>query len=627
MIALALLLAMLPDSTARRHPPPTTIAGLETRIRGVLDTTKTPGVGLTIVRRDSVLYAGGIGNARVSPAKPATAATLFRIGSTSKAFVALTALALEREGKLVLADPLSTHLPDFYFRNRWERSDPVRIVHLLEHTSGFDDNSIKAYASSDPRPLTLAQGLALDSATRVSRWRPGTRFSYCNTGPAIVARIIEKIEGKPFEQVVQERWFDPIGMRTATYFRPDSTQHETATLYRDDGITPVPYWHVFARPAGSINASAHDMGAYVRFLLGRGAIDGRVLLPPEALTRAEHAQTWIGVQAGIPVGYGLHLYQQPDTLGFVWTGHNGGVEGGLSDLSYLVDHGVGYAFQINSGSGVAFTEIAQLVRSFLTRGLAPGRAPPVARVSAPVMRDYSGWYRPVSPRTQVAHFAERLIGLVRVRVADSSATLRSALGESTTYLAVDSTLFRRRGEVVATLAFSRDSINDRPRAMDDASGTSFVRIPTWEAVANLVLVAAWVAGLIVAVVVVSVGVVRRVVRRVRRRPAAPTPAAPLWRLAGGASAMVLLNLVAITLAGSNLQAFGTVSPISLLLVGSALLFAVLAVYGLWDGIRPRDTASRAQRVSLFAVRTVLVLHAIAASYVLRYGYVGWLPWA
>ena len=81
-------------------------------------------------------------------------------------------------------------------RTSGRATNPVRIANLLEHTSGFDDNSLMSYANNDPTPLTLAQGLALDSATRVSRWRPGTIFSYCNTGPAIVARIAEEIEGK-----------------------------------------------------------------------------------------------------------------------------------------------------------------------------------------------------------------------------------------------------------------------------------------------------------------------------------------------------------------------------------------------------------------------------------------------
>jgi CubicO group peptidase (beta-lactamase class C family) len=625
-VLLAALAVTLPDSTPRPTAAPATVAELMARIQRVLDTTRTPGVGLVIVRHDSVIFAGGIGKARVSPATPATDSTLFRIGSTSKAFVALTALAMEREGKLSLNDPLLKHLPEFYFRNPWERTDPVRLVHLLEHTSGFDDNSIKAYASSDPTPLRLAQGLALDSATRVSRWRPGTRFAYCNTGPAIVARIIELLEGKPFEQVVQERWFDPIGMRTATYLLPDTTRVAMATLYRADGTTPVPYWHVFVRPAGSINASALDMGAYLRFLLGRGMVDSVSLLAPEALARAERSETWIGRRAGLPLGYGLHLYTQADTLGFVWTGHNGGVEGGLSDLSYLVDAGVGYAFQINAGNGTAFGEIANLVRGFLRQELTAPRPPPIARVPSAVAREFGGWYRPVSPRTQVAYFGERLIGLTHVTFSDSLALTRPMFGEVTAHPAVDSMRFRRHGQSVATLAFSRDSLNGRTRAFDDEDGTSFARISTGEAWISIALLVGWVVAVIVPLVAICFGMVRWLVRKARRRNTPTAPTAAQWRIAAGASAMMVLHAAALAAASSNLAAFGTVSRISVLLVGSAILFAVFAVYGLSDVLKPRDVTTRWTRWSLGLARAVLTLHAIAAAYLLMFGYIGWRPW-
>ena len=395
------------DSTPK-FIAPKTIPELEARIQKVLDSAKVAGIGLAIVRHDSVIYLGGLGRARVSPPMKATDSTLFRIGSTSKAFVALTAQALVREGKLSLDTPLAKALPGFWFKNAWEATDPVRIVNLLEHTSGFDDNSLQSYANSDPKPLRLAEGLALDSATRVSRWRPGTRFSYCNTGPAIVALIIEKIEGKPFEQVVQERWFDPIGMRTATYFRPDSARSNVATLYDDDGTTVIPYWNVFIRPAGSINASARDMAAYVRFLLGRGTIDAKELLPRESIERMERSESSLGSRAGLTVGYGLHLYRTADTTGFTWTGHGGAVEGGLSDVSYMPAYDVGYTFQINSGNHGAYDKIARLVRAYVTLGLTPPVPPRTVPVSAATRARFTGWYRSVSPWAQHLYPLERL---------------------------------------------------------------------------------------------------------------------------------------------------------------------------------------------------------------------------
>jgi CubicO group peptidase (beta-lactamase class C family) len=74
-------------------------------------------------------------------------------------------------------------VPEVTFSNRWEATDPVRLVHLMEHTTGFDDIHLREYASNDPTPIALKEALAYGAASRVSRWRPGTRMAYCNSGP------------------------------------------------------------------------------------------------------------------------------------------------------------------------------------------------------------------------------------------------------------------------------------------------------------------------------------------------------------------------------------------------------------------------------------------------------------
>ncbi|MBI3567820.1 MAG: serine hydrolase [Gemmatimonadetes bacterium] len=630
----ALLAAALASSDSVRAPtpaaPPRTIAELEARIARVLDSTKTPGMGLAIVRNDSVIYTGGIGRARVAPPAAATAATLFRIGSTSKSLVAITALALEREGKLSLQDPIKKYLPGFYFRNPWEATDPVRIVNLLEHTSGFDDNSLMSYANNDPTPLTLERGLALDSATRVSRWRPGTRFSYCNTGPAIVARIIEVIEGKPFEQVVQERWFTPIGMATATYMRPDTTKVPVATLYHADGITPVPYWYVFVRPAGAISASAHDMAAYVRFLLGRGTIDGKTLLPPEAIARLERSESSIMSRAGLTVGYGLHMYRAADTTGFVWTGHGGAVEGGLSDLSYLPDQHLGYAFQINTGDAGAVREIAKAVRGFLTQGITPPPRQPRVALAAATAARFGGWYRGVSPRTQHLYFSERLLDLSHITFTDSTLRLAPLMGKGSEFVPVGERLFRRRGEPVATLALVTDSANGRAEGTESFGsrlGGSTQRVSALDALGSLGVAALWLAGVALSAIVTLFGALRWIVRRVRGRAQVRAAVATPWRLAFASTLLVCVNVVLLGAGSGEVRFLGNLTALSATLWASGVAFAVLALIGLVAAFRSKAASSRWDKMSLVTARAVWVLNGVAAVYLTLGGYIGWRTWS
>lgn len=175
LVAAALLgLAALPVGAASPAPTPTPApardtAELEKRISAQLAKHRVPGATVVLTDADHDLWLAGIGKADVAAGKAVTPETLFRIGSVSKTFAALSVLKLQEEGRLRLDARVKDLVPDVRFENRWEKTDPVRVVHLLEHTTGWDDLHFKEYASSDPKPLTLAEGLAIGPESRTSR--------------------------------------------------------------------------------------------------------------------------------------------------------------------------------------------------------------------------------------------------------------------------------------------------------------------------------------------------------------------------------------------------------------------------------------------------------------------------
>jgi CubicO group peptidase (beta-lactamase class C family) len=111
--------------------PAQSIAELQQQLEKVLKDTHTPGMSVAIVHRDGPEWITGLGKADVATGTPVTAETLFRIGSTSKAFASLSILKLANEGKLSLQDPVHELAPEVWFENRWEAADPVRVVDLL----------------------------------------------------------------------------------------------------------------------------------------------------------------------------------------------------------------------------------------------------------------------------------------------------------------------------------------------------------------------------------------------------------------------------------------------------------------------------------------------------------------
>lgn len=590
-------------------------------MRAVLARTHTPGAGVALVSRDSVLWVAGLGVADVASGREATARTLFRIGSTSKAFAALLVLELAAEGKLRLEDPIRRYIPEIAFVNRWEATDPVRIVNLLEHTTGWDDWALRDYASSDSTPLTLRQGLDFTPRTRTSRWRPGTRVSYSNSGPPVAAYIVEQLEHQPFETLVHDRLFVPLGMKTATFFRP-AAGVPTAALYHPDGKMPYSYWHVLERPAGAINASATDMAAYVQFLLNGGAARGRQIVPRAAIARMALPRSSQSARASLEVGYGLGIGTYLARDGFTWVGHDGGVPGGLTMLAYQPALGVGFAFMINGDNIAARDDIDRLIRGYLTRDLAAPHPPPALPLP-PLARTYTGWYVPDNPRVQHLYFAERLVGLARLEAHDSTLRFAPLVGRAKQYVPVSTTLYRGVREAVATLALESDSADGRPLAIERVEylvPRSYHRTSGALVVLELATTAAFFLATAVTILFGLIWVPRRAFGRLHGVPYASIRGWPLV-------AALALGLAFVTTAASFGDALDRLGRPTMWSVGfclSTVGFAVASILGFVAAIRaPAAEVSRGVRTYGWVAS---ILNVAAVAYLAWWGMIGWRTW-
>ncbi len=476
------------DKKEEKPKPAQSVEELRQQLEKILKDTHTPGVAVAIVHKEGPEWIAGLGTADVASNRANTPDTLFRIGSTSKAFTSLSILMLADQGKLSLEDRVRKLAPDLWFQNRWEATDPVRVVNLLEHTTGWDDLHLREYAKDAPPTMTTLQGLDYDHTSRVSRWPPGTRMAYCNSGPPAAAYIVEKLTGQRIEDFVQQNLFLPIGMKTATYFPPPAGRG--TTLYHDDGKTPYQYWNILERAAGSINASANDMAAYVQFYLNRGAVAGKQIVPSADIDRMEvSTSSWAGKE-GLKAGYGLSNYWSIHE-GFVYHGHDGGVEGGLTDMSYMPDHDVGYFFSINTGNGDAFEKLGKAIRAYITLKFQKPDLPAVAPLP-PNAADYAGWYEPDSPRVQLTKFIERLAGLSQVRFEDGRMLVRAIGQWNDAYVPVTGSQFRHVPKkdppdpIPTTMLLTPNSEGPFIQA---GFNTAMKKIPAWFAISEILAVA------------------------------------------------------------------------------------------------------------------------------------------
>src|SRR5436190_1707594 len=203
--------------------PPKTIVELQSAIEDVLQETNTPGGGVVLVSKDKILWAAEFGVADRASGQVVTPETMFRAGSISKTLVALAFLKLEAEGKLSFDDRVSQRAGDATFSNPWETEYPLRVVHLLEHTSGFLEQSSHEYAANIP-DVSLQKSLAYDSRARVPRWQPGMFYTYSNANYDLAGRLLERITDRSFDDYMENEILIPLGMKDASFLLTDSVR-------------------------------------------------------------------------------------------------------------------------------------------------------------------------------------------------------------------------------------------------------------------------------------------------------------------------------------------------------------------------------------------------------------------
>ena len=168
-----------------------------------------PGLAFVLVQDGEFLIRKGYGLAdierkvRVDPNR-----TLFRPASIGKLFTVTAVMQLVEKGALHPEDDVNKYLTDFKIEETFDA--PVRLKHLLTHTGGFDDRLLGEYVWTAGEIVPLSQHLKSHMPPRVMS--PGVAMSYSNHGIALAGLIVEKVSGIPFEQYVDEKILQPLGM-------------------------------------------------------------------------------------------------------------------------------------------------------------------------------------------------------------------------------------------------------------------------------------------------------------------------------------------------------------------------------------------------------------------------------
>lgn len=307
-----------------------------------------PGMSLAVVLDGHVALSRAFGFANVELSVPVTPASVFMIGSMTKHFTAVASMKLFEEGKLGLEDPIGKRLTDVP-----NVPAGVTIHHLLSHTSGIVDYT------EIPGSITLARldrtpkDVVKPALELPMRFAPGERHEYSNTNYILLGMVLERVCGKSFGSILDERIFRPLQM-TATRMnnqravianRADGYNWAQDTLVNGDYMSPSNKWS-----SGGLVSSVLDLARWEAALQAGTLLDPATMEQMLAPTRLASRQT-------VPYGLGNELY---DDRGHRVAGHGGEVFGFTVSLSRYVDDGLAVVVLCNLGD-VPAEEFARTV--------------------------------------------------------------------------------------------------------------------------------------------------------------------------------------------------------------------------------------------------------------------------
>jgi CubicO group peptidase (beta-lactamase class C family) len=280
------------------------LPGVGAAMQDMVAKQEVAGAVTAVVAKDRVLHLEATGSADVAGKRPMTPDTLFWIASMTKPVTGVAVLMLQDEGKLKVSDPVAKYLPGFAdLKTPSGKPANLTITQILTHTSGLGE----ATGPAAQQAQTLADLEKLWLAAPM-KYEPGEKWQYTQSAINAASRIVEVISGKTFDVFVQERIFDPLGMKDTTFYPTDAQRARLVTAYAKNATTGaldvVPPRQDFGprnRPPqgnGGLYSTAPDYARFCRMLLNGGTLDGRRYLSAGAMALLTTPQT-----GDLPTGF------------------------------------------------------------------------------------------------------------------------------------------------------------------------------------------------------------------------------------------------------------------------------------------------------------------------------------
>jgi len=296
-----------------------------------------PAISIALVDGQRIVWARGFGWADSAKSVPATANTVYRVGSVSKLFTDIGIMQLVERKQIDLDAPIQRYLPDFHPRNSFGGSITAR--ELTSHRAGLGREPPVGNYFDDTGPSLAATIASLNRTSLV--YAPGTHTKYSNAGIAVLGYLLEKTQRESFYPYLKRAVLDSMGLQSSAFEPLPALRARLAkgTMWTIDGArSEAPTFELGMGPCGSMYSTVTDLGRFLQILFARGAIgDGRRVL---AAATIDSMWTPQFAARGSRTGYGIG-FRIGELNGRRLIGHDGAIYGFATTLLGMPDDSLG----------------------------------------------------------------------------------------------------------------------------------------------------------------------------------------------------------------------------------------------------------------------------------------------
>ena len=312
------------------------VAELERVIAREMQDKKLPALSIALVDDQQTVWAKGFGMEDPDRKIPATAETVYRVGSVSKLFTDIGIMQLVERGKIDLDAPITKYLPEFKPNNPFNKA--ITLRQLMSHRSGLVREPPVGNYFDDTAP-SLAQTIQSLNSTALI-YEPEKRIKYSNAGIATVGYVLEKTQKQPFTEYLQKAVLTPMRLRNSSFVpTPEIAKHlAKAYMWSYDGRKFVaPAFQLGMAPAGSMYSTVTDLARFMSILFNGGEGQQGQILKKATLEKMWTPQfAPAGEKNGFGIGFALSELQ-----GYRRIGHGGAIYGFATELEALPEAKLG----------------------------------------------------------------------------------------------------------------------------------------------------------------------------------------------------------------------------------------------------------------------------------------------